>query len=179
MIENNDKQYPVGSWKCIETNNSHWTVGNTYECVNKIYADGDKYVLLSDMPGFSEVWDNIYGFNEYRKFAYISPNYDKLVEFVKASDRENAFEYVFNENDYIEELAEYIDLTYGGHYSKNKIQSTEVIIDRGHGEGFCLGNVDKYSNRYGKKGSREEARKDLMKILHYALIMLYVHDNEL
>lgn len=88
-------------------------------------------------------------------------------------------DYKFNESDYINEFAEYIDKTYSAHYSQNKFQSTEVIIDRGHGTGFCMGNVDKYSNRYGKKGTREDARKDLMKILHYALIQLYVHDLEI
>ena len=88
-------------------------------------------------------------------------------------------EYKFNEKQYIEEFQTYIDKTYDGHYSSNQFQSTEVIIDRGHGTGFCMGNVDKYSNRYGKKGSKEDARKDLMKILHYALIQLHIHDNNL
>lgn len=88
-------------------------------------------------------------------------------------------EYKFNENKYIEEFKNYIDKTYNGHYSSNKFQSTEVIIDRGNGTGFCMGNVDKYSNRYGKKGERDDHRKDLMKILHYALIQLYIHDNDL
>jgi len=88
-------------------------------------------------------------------------------------------DYKFNEGGYISELQEYIDSTYNSHYSTSKIQSTEVIIDRGHGTGFCMGNVDKYSNRYGNKGTRDDARKDLMKILHYALIQLYIHDNEL
>lgn len=88
-------------------------------------------------------------------------------------------DYKFNEAGYIQELKDYIDSTYDGHYSKHKIQSTEVIIDRGHGTGFCMGNVDKYSNRYGNKGTRDDARKDLMKILHYAVIQLYVHDNDL
>lgn len=91
----------------------------------------------------------------------------------------NDIDYKFNEYNYIEELHNYIDATYNGHYSTNKFQSTEVIIDRGHGTGFCMGNVDKYSNRYGKKGTKDDARKDLMKILHYALIQLYVHDNDL
>lgn len=88
-------------------------------------------------------------------------------------------DYKFDEDLYLNEMKEYVDATYDGHYSTNTFQSTEVIIDRGHGTGFCMGNVDKYSNRYGKKGTREDARKDLMKILHYALIQLYVHDNEL
>ena len=88
-------------------------------------------------------------------------------------------DYKFGEDGYIQELREYIDSTYKGHYATNKFQSTEVIIARGHGTGFCMGNVDKYSNRYGKKGSRDDARKDLLKVLHYALIQLYVHDNQL
>lgn len=86
--------------------------------------------------------------------------------------------YKFNEGELIAEFQKYIDSTYTGHYAQNKFQSTEVIIERGHGTGFCMGNVDKYSNRYGKKGSRDDARKDLMKVLHYALIQLYIHDTE-
>lgn len=86
--------------------------------------------------------------------------------------------YKFREDELISEFKSYIDHTYTGHYSQNKFQSTEVIIERGHGTGFCMGNVDKYSNRYGKKGSRDDARKDLLKVLHYALIQLYIHDRE-
>lgn len=87
-------------------------------------------------------------------------------------------DYKFNEGALIREFQAYIDSTYKGHYATNKFQSTEVIIERGHGTGFCMGNIDKYSNRYGNKGSREDARKDLMKVLHYALIQLYIHDTE-
>tara|TARA_B100000674_G_scaffold215743_1_gene176918 strand:- start:238 stop:657 length:420 start_codon:yes stop_codon:yes gene_type:complete len=90
----------------------------------------------------------------------------------------NIIDYKFGENKYLQELREYIDSTYQGHYSTNKFQSTEVIIARGHGTGFCMGNVDKYANRYGKKGTREDARKDLLKVIHYALLQLHVHDSE-
>ena len=90
----------------------------------------------------------------------------------------NYVDYKFGENKYLQELREYIDSTYQGHYSTNKFQSTEVIIARGHGTGFCMGNVDKYANRYGKKGTREDARKDLLKVIHYALLQLHVHDSE-
>lgn len=88
------------------------------------------------------------------------------------------FEYKFEEGKYLEELKEYIDSTYQQHYSQNKFQTTEIIIERGRGTGFCMGNVDKYSNRYGKKGSREDHRKDLMKILHFTILQLYIHDND-
>lgn len=86
-------------------------------------------------------------------------------------------EYKFNEGALIRELHEYIDATYTGHYSRNKFQSTEFISDCGHGIGFSIGNILKYAQRYGKKGSTEDYRKDLMKVLHYAIIALNEHDN--
>ena len=86
--------------------------------------------------------------------------------------------YKFNEDDSIQALRQYVDSTYAGHYSKNKFQSTEFIIDCGHGRGFTIGNLIKYSQRLGNKGDHKEQRKDIMKILHYALILLYIHDTE-
>ena len=84
--------------------------------------------------------------------------------------------YKFNEKNLIDDLQNYIDKTYDGHYSKNKFQATEFIIDCGHGMGFALGNVLKYAQRYGKKEGYNRA--DIMKILHYALIALHNHDLE-
>jgi hypothetical protein len=83
-------------------------------------------------------------------------------------------DYRYNEDKTLKELKSYIDATYGQHYSRDKFQATEFIIDGGHGEGFCIGNVLKYAQRYGKKDGRN--RKDLLKIIHYAIIMLHVHD---
>ena len=81
----------------------------------------------------------------------------------------------FNENEALEMLKNHILKTYDSHYSMNKIQSTEFIFDAGHGEGFCLGNIIKYAQRYGKKDGKNE--QDLLKILHYAIILLGV-ENE-
>jgi hypothetical protein len=90
----------------------------------------------------------------------------------------NKIDYKFNEADLCKELASYIDKTYDSHYSKNKFQSTEFIVDCGHGIGFAIGNILKYAQRYGRKGLPEDARKDLMKVLHYAIIALSIHDEE-
>lgn len=87
-------------------------------------------------------------------------------------------DYKFNEDKLIEEFMTYVNATYNQHYAKEKFQATEFIIDGGHGTGFCIGNVLKYAQRYGKKGSRDDARKDLLKVLHYALIQLHVHDSD-
>jgi len=86
--------------------------------------------------------------------------------------------YKFNEDQLIQEFKKYVDKTYDQHYATDKYQATDIIIDSGHGTGFCLGNVIKYAKRYGRKGNSDEWRKDVMKILHYALIQLYIHDQE-
>ena len=85
-------------------------------------------------------------------------------------------EYKYNEGAALMELEEYIDSTYDEHYSKNKYQATEFIIDGGHGEGFCIGNIMKYAQRYGKKNDKD--RSDLLKVLHYGIIALHVNDME-
>ncbi len=87
-------------------------------------------------------------------------------------------DYKYNEGKTLDELTAYINATYGEHYSKNKYQATEFIIDGGHGTGFCVGNILKYAQRYGRKGTPEEWRKDLLKVIHYAIIQLHVHDTE-
>lgn len=95
-----------------------------------------------------------------------------------AEDSFNHPHYKFNEGNLINELHEYIDSTYGGHYNKKKFQAAEFVIDAGHGVGFAVGNLLKYAQRYKNKGGSEDQRKDILKILHYALILLYIHDSE-
>ena len=82
--------------------------------------------------------------------------------------------YKFNEDKILADIKEYIDSTYDQHYSQGKYQATDMIIDAGHGEGFSIGNIMKYAMRCGKK---DEKRKELMKIIHYGIIGLYVEDS--
>ena len=84
--------------------------------------------------------------------------------------------YKYNEGKTLAELKDYIDSTYDEHYSKNKFQATEFIIDGGHGEGFCIGNILKYAQRYGKKDGKNNL--DLYKIIHYAVILLGMLDKK-
>ena len=90
---------------------------------------------------------------------------------------DNHIDFKFNEDIYIDEIADYIISTYSQHYSKKKFQASEFIYDAGHGTGFNMGNVMKYAQRYGNKGTDEDARKDLMKVIHYAILQLHVHDT--
>ena len=83
----------------------------------------------------------------------------------------------FNEDVAMTMLQNHITKTYDSHYSMEKIQSTEFICDAGHGEGFCLGNIIKYAQRYGKKDGKNQ--QDLLKILHYTIMLLGVEiENE-
>lgn len=85
-------------------------------------------------------------------------------------------QYKYNEEELIKQLLQYVNSTYTQHYAQGDIQTTEFIISNGDGIAFTRGNVIKYAQRYGKKDGH--SRKDIMKILHYALIMLYTHDLE-
>ena len=76
----------------------------------------------------------------------------------------------FSEDKVLVWVENYIRSTYDAHYSKNKIETTEFVFDADHGEGFCIGNIIKYAQRYGKKDGYNE--KDLLKIVHYAIILL-------
>ena len=81
--------------------------------------------------------------------------------------------YKFQEDKILKEVENYINQTYSQHYANGKYQATDMIIDSGHGEGFAVGNVMKYAMRFGKK--KGKANEDLMKIIHYAIIALYVN----
>lgn len=79
----------------------------------------------------------------------------------------------FDELEILEDVEEYIIDTYKQHYA-GKYQATDMIIDAGHGEGFCIGNIMKYAMRCGKKDEKE---KELLKIIHYAIIAIHIERN--
>lgn len=89
-------------------------------------------------------------------------------------DKKTSIDYKFKEDVSLAELKNYIDSTYNQHYAKGKYQATDMIVDAGFGEGFCIGNIMKYAMRYGKK---DDKKKELFKIIHYAMIALYVNDQ--
>ena len=82
--------------------------------------------------------------------------------------------YKFNEDKIIEQIKSHVDDTYNQHYANGKYQATDMIVDSGHGEGFVMGNIMKYAMRCGKKDEKE---KELLKIIHYAIIAIYIERN--
>ena len=85
--------------------------------------------------------------------------------------------YKFNEDNIIQQIQRYIDRTYERHYAQGKYQATDMIIDAGHGKGFCMGNIMKNAMRCGKK-ERTNAEMDLLKIIHYAIIAISLEDTK-
>ena len=82
----------------------------------------------------------------------------------------------YNEDALLKELRDYIAGTYGQHYSagNDEIQTLDLIEACGDAEAFCRSNILKYASRYDRKGT---ARRDIIKILHYALLLLHFSDK--
>jgi len=82
----------------------------------------------------------------------------------------------YNEDALLTELRDYISGTYGQHYSagNDSIQTLDLIEACGDAEAFCRSNILKYASRYDKKGC---ARRDIIKILHYGLLLLHFNDK--
>tara|TARA_R110000824_G_scaffold29131_1_gene97221 strand:- start:551 stop:814 length:264 start_codon:yes stop_codon:yes gene_type:complete len=81
----------------------------------------------------------------------------------------------FNEEEIIKEITEYVRNTYGEHYSEGDVQTLDFIEACGDAEAFCRSNILKYASRYDKKGT---PRKDILKIIHYAMLLLHFYDKE-
>jgi len=94
------------------------------------------------------------------------------IDFIPTS----ATPFKYNEEEIVKELLEYIRGTYRQHYSAgdDKIQTLDLIEACGDGEPFCRSNILKYASRYDKKGT---ARRDIMKILHYAVLLMHFNDK--
>jgi hypothetical protein len=89
---------------------------------------------------------------------------------------EIAMAWKYNEEELLQELRDYISGTYGQHYSagNDSIQTLDLIEACGDAEAFCRSNILKYASRYDRKGT---ARRDIIKILHYGLLLLHFSDK--
>ena len=94
----------------------------------------------------------------------------------KPSFPNNIMNLKYNEDELIKEVKDYIGSTYGKHYSAgdNKVQTLDLIESVGDAEPFCRSNAIKYLSRYDKKGT---ARADIMKAIHYCVLLLHFSDK--
>tara|TARA_A100001234_G_C12384404_1_gene283633 strand:- start:167 stop:547 length:381 start_codon:yes stop_codon:yes gene_type:complete len=93
---------------------------------------------------------------------------------IPMNNNPNRFKY--SEEELLKELKDYISATYNAHYSagNDAIQTLDLIDACGDAEAFCRSNILKYASRYDKKGT---ARRDIIKILHYGLLLLHFSDK--
>ena len=108
---------------------------------------------------------------------YLSLGGEDSVSFnldMSTSNNPNRFKY--SEERILKELAAYISATYNQHYSSgdDAVQTLDLIEACGDGESFCRSNILKYASRYDKKGT---ARRDILKILHYAVLLMHFNDK--
>ena len=80
----------------------------------------------------------------------------------------------YSDDEILKEISEYVDKTYGAHYSVGSVQTLDLIESVGDAKAFCRSNILKYASRYDKKGT---ARKDIIKIIHYGMLLLHFNDK--
>ena len=110
----------------------------------------------------------------------------KMDEYIKLNTQQSPIDFIptptatpfkYNEEEIVKELLEYIRGTYKQHYADND-QNLQTLdfIEAAHndGESYSRDNILKYASRYDKKGA---ARLDIMKILHYAVLLMYFNDK--
>lgn len=84
--------------------------------------------------------------------------------------------YKYDEPAILKELSMYIDSTYSAHYAgEDRVQAMDLIASGGMLMHFSAASIIKYAYRFGKKDGMN--RKDLLKILHYAMFMLWWMDR--
>ena len=77
----------------------------------------------------------------------------------------------------LQDVKEHIDgfRTRNYYSSKGGAEVIDLLRTEHLLEGFCIGNIIKYAQRYGKKNGYN--MEDLKKIIHYAIIMMCLHDK--
>ena len=89
--------------------------------------------------------------------------------------------YKYHEEEILKDIEEYVSLTYQGHYTGTKhefrnVQTIDLMASRDLAPHFCQANILKYGSRYGSKNGKD--KKDLLKVIHYGIIALYVNKLE-
>ena len=84
----------------------------------------------------------------------------------------------YGEDKIIKEVKDYIQGTYGEHYSTTKdgFQVQDMLRHLDIDKDFCQANAIKYLCRYGKKNGKN--RKDLLKAIHYVILLMSSEDKD-
>jgi hypothetical protein len=83
----------------------------------------------------------------------------------------------YGEAKLVKEIGDYIQSTYGQHYSTTEdgFQVQDMLRQLNIDKDFCQANAIKYLCRYGKKDGKN--RKDLLKAIHYIVLLMSSEDK--
>ncbi len=111
---------------------------------------------------------------------YVEPKLGSIGDQPKRTRKkkvEPVSEYKYREDEILADVKDYLDTTYGQHYVGNgEIQTVDFWESLGSLDTTARDTAIKYLARYGKKNGKN--RKDLLKAIHYTILMLYIHDKE-
>ena len=141
---------------------------------NQDYWEDDGFSLTGN-PGTAS--SDIINFGAAAQDTLYGASSSDTISFdVNIPETKNNSKYKYSEDEILKELQDYIVGTYNQHYSAgdDRIQTLDLIEACGDGEAFCRSNILKYASRYDKKGT---ARRDIMKILHYAVLLMHFNDK--
>ena len=96
------------------------------------------------------------------------------------NNKMTAHYYKYHEEEILKDIEDYVSSTYRGHYTGTtheyrNVQTLDLMAARDVAAGFCQANILKYGSRYGSKEGRN--KKDLMKVIHYAMLLLHFDDH--
>ncbi len=145
--------------KKLQQKRLHDIMNNKEQMINAWSLLYDEMITTANSDDHKDFWENSDPFTKTINFNMDKPHFWK-----------------YSEDEILAELKEYISSTYRQHYSagNDKIQTLDLIEACGDGEAFCRSNILKYASRYDKKGT---ARRDIIKILHYAVLLLHFSDK--
>jgi hypothetical protein len=83
--------------------------------------------------------------------------------------------YRYNEDLYLENLFNYVNGTYNEHYVAKDIQVIDIWQSMDSLDTTARDTAIKYLMRHGKKDGKN--RKDLLKAIHYIMLMMYAEDS--
>jgi hypothetical protein len=131
----------------------------------------DAMITSANSNDYNDFWEKSYDYTIETK-----PMTEDRITFSTNIEPITSGRQKYSEDTIIKELKDYITRTYDQHYSagSDKIQTLDLIEACGDGEAFCRSNILKYASRYDKKGT---ARRDIMKILHYAVLLMHFNDK--
>ena len=159
------------------TNQDYWSEDGFSLTGNPGAAASDTLTLGGGLPGGMGDDHIVFSSSSYGAAQPVTLGGEDSLSFnldMTSSKNPNRFKY--SEERIIKELTDYISATYNQHYSAgdDAVQTLDLIEACGDGESFCRSNILKYASRYDKKGT---ARRDIMKILHYAVLLMHFNDK--